>query len=139
MSVESKHAAPRIFLSHIEAQLIVADVKRASEFYTDKLGFTVAFTYGEPPFYCQVVRDNARINLQLVPGPVFVEGVREREHLLSASIAVQTSDEIKSLFRSYQAAGLRFHQALKDESWGATTFIVMDPDGNLILFAGPSD
>jgi hypothetical protein len=30
-----------------------------------------------------------------------------------------------------------FHQTLKQEPWGATTFIVIDPDGNLILFAGP--
>jgi hypothetical protein len=28
---------------------------------------------------------------------------------------------------------------LKEEPWGARTFIVLDPDGNLILFAGPVD
>jgi len=38
---------------------------------------------------------------------------------------------------SYQAAGVRFRQKLKKEPWGARTFIVPDPDGNLILFAGP--
>jgi hypothetical protein len=29
-----------------------------------------------------------------------------------------------------------FHQTLKSEPWGARTFIVRDPDGNLILFSG---
>jgi hypothetical protein len=27
---------------------------------------------------------------------------------------------------------------LKREPWGAHTFIVRDPDGNLLLFAGPA-
>jgi uncharacterized glyoxalase superfamily protein PhnB len=71
--------------------------------------------------------------------PVFAGDVREREHLLSASITVGSADEIKLLFMSYKALGLSFHQTLKQEPWGATTFIVEDPDGNLILFAGPVD
>jgi len=28
---------------------------------------------------------------------------------------------------------------LRKERWGAETFIVKDPDGNLLLFAGPAD
>ncbi|OCP36555.1 hypothetical protein BC360_04025 [Ensifer sp. LC163] len=28
---------------------------------------------------------------------------------------------------------------LRTEPWGARNFIVLDPDGNLILFAGPAD
>ena len=32
---------------------------------------------------------------------------------------------------------LDFFQTLKTEPWGARTFIVRDPDGNLVLFAGP--
>ena len=59
--------------------------------------------------------------------------------MLSASLTVATSDEIKELFLSYQAAGVRFGQTLKKEPWGARIFTVQDPDGNLILFAGPAD
>jgi uncharacterized glyoxalase superfamily protein PhnB len=70
---------------------------------------------------------------------VFVEGIREREQLLSASITVESADEVKQLFLSYQAAGVRFTQTLKKEPWGAKAFVVMDPDGNLILFAGPAE
>ena len=126
-------------LNSTEAQLFVADIKAACDFYTGKLGFTVAFVYGDPPFYGQVMRDQARLNLRVVGEPVFVGDVREREHLLSATLTVATAGEIKQLFLSYQAAGVRFSQALKKEPWGARTFIVVDPDGNLILFAGPAD
>jgi uncharacterized glyoxalase superfamily protein PhnB len=138
MTHEAGHPVPRPILSSTEAQLFVADIKTSCEFYTDKLGFTVAFVYGDPPYYGQVSRDHARLNLRMVCEPVFTD-VREREHLLSASLTVATADEIKQLFLSYQAAGVGFHQTLKKEPWGARTFIVMDPDGNLILFAGPAD
>jgi uncharacterized glyoxalase superfamily protein PhnB len=139
MTDEPKQATPRPILNSIEAQLFVANIQSSCDFYTNKLGFAVEFLYGDPPFYGQVRRDNARLNLRLVCEPVFVEGIREREHLLSASITVASANEIKELFLSYQAAGVRFSQALKKEPWGARTFIVMDPDGNLILFAGPAE
>jgi catechol 2,3-dioxygenase-like lactoylglutathione lyase family enzyme len=129
----------RPILNSTEAQLFVADIKASCAFYTDKLGFTVAFVYGDPPFYGQVARDHAKLNLRVVGEPVFAGDIREREHLLSASLTVATTDEIKQLFLNYQTARVRFHQTLKKEPWGARTFVVSDPDGNLILFAGPAD
>jgi uncharacterized glyoxalase superfamily protein PhnB len=139
MTHEAGQTALRSILNSTEAQLFVADIQASCDFYTFKLGFMVAFVYGDPPFYGQVTRDHARLNLRVVGEPVFAGDVRERECLLSASITVTTTDEIKQLFVSYQAAGVRFRQTLKKEPWGARTFIVLDPDGNLILFAGPAD
>ena len=45
----------------------------------------------------------------------------------SASITVASADEIKQLFLSYQAMDVPFHQTLKQEPWGATTFVVDVP------------
>ena len=120
-------------LSGAEPQLIVSDIAASSEFYTKKLGFTVAFSYGEPPFYVQVFRDGARLNLRHLDTPRFDPGLRDREQLLSASITLANA---KPLYLEYQAAGVVFAQPLRTEPWGARTFIVRDPDGNLILFAG---
>lgn len=138
MAHEARHAVPRPILTSTAAQLFVADIEVSCNFYTDKLGFSVDFVYGDPPYYGQVTRDQARLALRVVGEAVFRD-IREREHLLSASLTVATADEIKQLFLSYQAAGVRFHQTLKNEPWDARTFIVVDPDGNLILFAGPAD
>jgi catechol 2,3-dioxygenase-like lactoylglutathione lyase family enzyme len=131
--------ATRPLLSFVAAQLFVTDIKASSDFFVEKLGFAVAFVYGEPPFYAQVRRDRARINLRHVDKPVIDPALRDRESLLSADIAVDTADEIKQLFLTFQSAGVDFHQTLKREPWGARDFIVRDPDGNLILFAGPAD
>jgi catechol 2,3-dioxygenase-like lactoylglutathione lyase family enzyme len=125
-------------LTEVEAQLFVADIKASCAFFTSKLGFEVVFTYGEPPFYGQVKRDNARLNLRMICEPVFVGDIREREQLLAASMTLSSAVEIRQLFIQYQSAGVDFQQILKQEPWGARTFIVRDPDGNLLLFAGPA-
>jgi len=134
-----RQAALRAVLNSVEPQLFVANVQNSSDFYASKLGFAVAFVYGNPPFYGQVVRDSAKLNLRLVCEPVFAGDIRKREGLLSASITVATPGELKQLFLEYQAAGVSFHQALKTEPWGARTFVISDPDENLILFAGPAE
>jgi uncharacterized glyoxalase superfamily protein PhnB len=54
-------------------------------------------------------------------------------------MTVGTADEIKALFREFQSADVPFRQTLKREPWGAKTFVVKDPDGNLLLFAGPAN
>ncbi len=137
MSQTNQRIQPR--LTSVAAQLFVGNLKASTDFFTTKLGFTLDFVYGEPPFYGQVSRDNARLALRHVDAPVIAEDIRQQEELLSASITLDSADGIKQLFLAYQAAGVLFHQALRDEPWGATTFIVKDPDGNLILFAAPAN
>ncbi len=124
-------------LNSVAAHLYVRDLNVSTEFFTAKLGFTVDFVYGDPSFYAQVSRDSARLALRFIDAPFFDEEIRQRDHLLSASITVATAEEIKQLFLSYNAAAVPFHQTLRREPWGARTFVVSDPDGNLILFAGP--
>ena len=130
---------PRPVISAIAAELFVADIKASCDFFTQKLGFSIVFTYGEPPFYAQVKRDRALLNLKCVDYPLMDPALRDRESLLSADMAVDTHDEIEQLFLEFQAAGITFFQSLRKETWGAKTFIVKDPDGNLLLFAGPAD
>jgi catechol 2,3-dioxygenase-like lactoylglutathione lyase family enzyme len=126
-------------ITSAEPELFVADIKTSCDFFTGKLGFAVAFTYGEPPFYAQVKRDGARLNLKHVDRPVIDPALRDREQLLSAALIVETAEEIKALFLEFETAGVAFFQKLKREPWGARNFIIPDPDGNLLLFAGPAE
>jgi catechol 2,3-dioxygenase-like lactoylglutathione lyase family enzyme len=119
-----------------EPQLYVRDIAASLGFYCRTLGFSVAFTHGAPPFYGQVFRDGARLNLRQVDDPVVDPARRDHEQLLAASIAL---DDAQPLFLEYQQAGVEFAQPLRPEPWGARTFIVRDPDGNLLLFAGRAD
>lgn len=121
------------------AELFVTDIKTSCDFFTQKLGFSIGFVYGDPPFYAQVRRDSGLLNLKHMDRPVIDPALRDRESLLSSDMAVATHDEIKRLFLEFQAADVMFFQELRKEPWGASTFIVKDPDGNLLLFAGPGE
>jgi catechol 2,3-dioxygenase-like lactoylglutathione lyase family enzyme len=120
-----------------EPQLFVSDIKASCDFFTLKLGFKVAFVFGEPPSYAQVFRDGARLNLRSVDTPLVDLQLRDRESFLCASMTLASAEEIERLFAEMKSAGAVFHQALKTESWGSRTFIVKDPDGNLLLFSAP--
>ncbi|GAA3058276.1 hypothetical protein GCM10010520_03440 [Rhizobium viscosum] len=133
-ATDQRKSASQPTLLDAQPQLFVDDIQAACDFYSQKLGFTIAFTYGEPPFYAQVVRGAARLNLRHVDMPAFHPELRQRERdILSATI---TLDDVKALFLEYTANSVPFHQPLRLEPWGARTFIVCDPDGNLIAFAG---
>ncbi len=113
----------QLYSTHLDASLA----------HYRKMGFEVVFAYGEPPFYCQIQRDGVPLNLRLIPTlPFDPERVRN-ESLLSASIV---TNDVKQLYLEFAAASVEFHQQLRREPWGARTFIVKDPDGNLVLFAG---
>jgi|SRR6185312_9922276 len=122
-------AAP--ILGAAEPTLFVADIAATCAFFEQKLGFRTVFTYGEPPFYGQVGRGAARINLRQADMPVFAAGVRERDMLLSVAIGVEG---LGGLYDELQARGAPIHQPLTRHPWGAQDFVVRDPDGNLIAF-----
>jgi catechol 2,3-dioxygenase-like lactoylglutathione lyase family enzyme len=138
-SREAKSSPSKATITGAEPQLFVTDIQRSCEFFRQKLGFTLVFSYGKPPYYAQVGRDAARLNLRCVEQSTIESAVRDREELLSVSMTVATADEIKLLFLEFQSAGVAFHQTLKKQPWGARNFVVKDPDGNLLLFAGPAE
>ena len=124
-------AGSRATLEGAEPQLFVTDIAAAQRFFAT-LGFATVFVYGDPPFYGQVARDGARLNLRHVDTPVIDPALRDRETLLSAAITVV---DVTALYAEFQRAGIAFFQELRQEPWGASNFIVQDPDGNLVLFA----
>jgi catechol 2,3-dioxygenase-like lactoylglutathione lyase family enzyme len=139
MSDHADTISTRAVIAGAEPQLFVADIRASCDFFVRKLGFAIAFTYGEPPYYAQVKRDGARLNLRCVAQPAIDAALRDREELLSASITVATAEAIKQLFLEFQSAGVTFAQTLQPKPWGARDFIIRDIDGNLLLFAGPAE
>lgn len=112
--------------------LYVADVRRALACYADILGFDILQTSGDPAFYAEVRRGNARLGLRFVHGHAIDPAVRASEAMLvQTSIRVGTA---KMLYLEYLAAGAKFNEALTRDAFGPQYFIVEDPDGNLVLF-----
>jgi catechol 2,3-dioxygenase-like lactoylglutathione lyase family enzyme len=136
MTERDIESAAKAVLIGAAPQLFVADVQASRDFFTRKLGFVTDFIYGNPPFYGQVLRDGAQLALRRVDRPVLdgiASAMKADIDMLAASITV---DDVKALFLEFKAADVPFYQPLRSEPWGARTFIVRDPDGNLLLFAG---
>jgi catechol 2,3-dioxygenase-like lactoylglutathione lyase family enzyme len=109
--------------------IFVADVTKAADYYRNKLGFKVAYLYGDPPFYGMMTRDGAGLHFRHVcKNPVD----RTEDDLLATAIPVKG---VKALFLEFKKKGVEFHQTLKAQPWGSTDFIVKDIDGNLLCFA----
>jgi catechol 2,3-dioxygenase-like lactoylglutathione lyase family enzyme len=112
-------------------QIIVADMARAIGFYTEVLGFTLAYAHGTPAFYALVTRDAAALNLRHVDDP---DALRARaiEQVLAANIPMAG---VELFHLALLARGADIAQPLQAQPWGATDFVVRDPDGNLLCFA----
>jgi catechol 2,3-dioxygenase-like lactoylglutathione lyase family enzyme len=130
-SIDSAPAALR--LTKAMPVLLVSDVRASAEFYRDHLGFVIDFLHGNPAFYASVSRDEACIHLRFVHQPLANAELREREQVISAFVSVAN---VKSLFSEYETRGVSFVQPLKKEPWGQSSFLVRDPDGNCLCFAG---
>ncbi len=68
-SSKVKSSPSKATIVSAEPQLFVTDIERSCEFFCKKLGFSLVFSYGSPPYYAQVGRDGARLNLRCVGGP----------------------------------------------------------------------
>jgi catechol 2,3-dioxygenase-like lactoylglutathione lyase family enzyme len=113
--------------------IFVADVQTSAGFFRDTLGFSIDFLHGDPPFYGAVSRDGACLHIKFVHQPVLAVGAEDEPDFINAFVEV---DNVEALYTEYVEAGVRFGQTLRTESWGGRDFVVRDPDGNAVCFAG---
>jgi catechol 2,3-dioxygenase-like lactoylglutathione lyase family enzyme len=115
--------------------LFVRNVPEAAEWFARALGFSVVFLYGEPPYFGEIARDAAVLNLRHVDISPFLPGRQDGEELLSAWIEVQG---LADLHAQCVSAGADITVPPTRRPWGHTHFIVRDPSGNLICLSEPA-
>ena len=130
---QTRSTAKTLRLTRAVPVLLVANVEASAEFFKNTLGFAIDFLHGEPPFYGSVSREGACLHLKFVHEPVLTVGAHDRDGFIVAFIEVEN---VKALYAEYVAAGTTFDQKLEKQAWGGRDFIVRDPDGNGLCFAG---
>jgi uncharacterized glyoxalase superfamily protein PhnB len=113
--------------------IFVANVQASAEFFRDTLGFSIEFLHGKPAFYGSVSRDGARLHIKFVHEPILAVGPQDSSGFINAFVEVEN---VKALYAEYVEAGATVSQKLAKQAWGGHDFIVRDPDGNAICFAG---
>ena len=98
------------------------DVGAAVEFYTTKLGFTLGFTWGEPP-------EMAGVNLGEVQ--IFLNDREPNPRGCSLFFVVGDADE---LYEFHRFQGVEIVQSVDDRPWGLRDYTVRDLNGYYLTF-----
>jgi catechol 2,3-dioxygenase-like lactoylglutathione lyase family enzyme len=114
--------APDVECEQVHAGLAVSDINAAVDFYTTKLGFKLAFTWGEPPTFAGVNLGNVQMFLQKgTPDP---KGC-------SVYFLVGDADE---LYEFHRANGVEVAEPPGDREYGIRDYSVRDLHGYYLTF-----
>jgi catechol 2,3-dioxygenase-like lactoylglutathione lyase family enzyme len=124
-------------LTYVAPFFIVADLKAAVAFYTEKLGFEVRFIGPEgDPFWAMVGRDDISIMLKAIAPDIKPIPNSSRHEWARWDAYISTSDP-EALYEEYRSRGLVFHQPLQDDGDGLRGFELADADGYVLFFGRP--
>jgi len=119
-------AHPRI--KKMSPQFLVADLERAIEFYTKKLGFAIEFRYED--FYAGIIKDGLSIHLKTShPLAGIRQLIKESEHL---DLIISVGD-IEWFYKDFLKKAVEVTQPLREMPYGRE-FYIADPDGYIIAF-----
>jgi len=120
-------------LQFVAPSFIVSDIKTATAFYTEKLGFEIRFTdpdHGD--FFAIVGRDDIMIFLKAVAPEIKPVPNRTRHEYAPWDAYVSVNDP-DALYKEFATKGVQFFAPLNN-SGGLRGFEVMDADGYILYF-----
>jgi catechol 2,3-dioxygenase-like lactoylglutathione lyase family enzyme len=115
-------AAPTVDVEQYHASLRVADLPAAIAFYTDRLGFRHAFSWGEPPTMAGV---------DLGETQIFLESGTPAAQGCSLYFVVGDADALYAFHRAHDVPVVA---GLGDRPWELRDYTVRDLDGYALTF-----
>jgi catechol 2,3-dioxygenase-like lactoylglutathione lyase family enzyme len=113
----------KVDCDRLHAGLAVPDVAAAVDFYVNKLGFTSAFTFGEPPTFAGVNLGQVQIFLDRGPAAPSTTAV--------AYFVVGDADE---LYDVHSANSVEIAQNIEDRHYGLRDYTIRDLNGYYLCF-----
>jgi predicted enzyme related to lactoylglutathione lyase len=109
-------------VSAIFANLPVADIPAARDFYTEYLGLSVeSFNLG---WVAHFQSPDGKAHIQLVTG----DATSPEDSVISVAVG----DDVDEAYAEAKRRGYEIVHPLTDESWGPRRFLVRAPDGTVI-------
>ena len=107
------------------AGLAVADVQAAVDFYTQKLGFKLAFTWGDPPTFAGVNLGHEQVFLEKgTPCP-------------GGTSVYFLVDDADALYEFHRGNGVEVGEPIGDREYGIRDYAVRDLYGYRLAFGHP--
>ncbi len=113
---------PFVECEQIHPALAVTDIPAAVDFYTNKLGFTLAFTWGDPPTF-------AGVNLGKVQ--TFLQKGTPDPKGCSVYFLVGDADQF---YQFHRANGVEVAQDIGDREYAIRDYVVRDLNGYYLSF-----
>jgi catechol 2,3-dioxygenase-like lactoylglutathione lyase family enzyme len=107
------------------AVLTVKDIEASLAYYRDKLGFDIAFEYGNPTFYAGLC--SGKVTLHLISAS---QTPRQPGH---GAVTIDV-DDVDAVHADLVKRGAKVLKEPKDYDYGMRDFDVADLDGNMIFF-----
>ena len=111
----------------INPVLAVGDIAAAVEFYTTKLGFTPAFTWGDPPTFAGV---------RLGKAEMFLGKGTPTPSAETSAVCFMVGDA-EDLYEFHRGNGVEIAQEIDDRPYGIRDYTVRDPHGYSLVFGHP--
>ena len=107
--------------------LYVADPFAAENFYCNKLGFSITFSYipfgNDGPRYFGITRDGVTVHLSSFPG----DG-------RAGNALILIVDNVDALYKEFLSKEIKIDLEPTDQSWGNREMYIEDPDNNSIRY-----
>ena len=103
----------------------VSDIAASLAYYRDKLGFDLAFEYGQPTFYAGVC--SGKVTLHLISA---ARTPRQPGH---GAVTIDV-DDVDALHADLVKRGAKVLKAPANYDYGLRDFDVADLDGNMLFF-----
>ena len=119
-------------IARVIPQLRTTDISSSISFYTEKLGFTVEFNYGD--FYVGIRTGDQVIHIKLIdeqdPSIPFVyEGGHLHLYFETKGVA-ELAEQIKS-------SGVEMLEDVHETDWNTREFVIHDDQGHTLYFGEP--
>jgi catechol 2,3-dioxygenase-like lactoylglutathione lyase family enzyme len=116
---------PVVECDQIHAGLDVSDIPTAVEFYSKKLGFTTAFTWGDPPTFAGVNLDKTQMFLRKgTPDP-------------KGCFVTFMVGDADALYEFHRSQGVEIVEPIDDREYGIRDYGVRDLHGYHLSFGHP--
>ncbi len=117
--------------SHFASVLPVTDITKSLDFYQNKLGFELTFTWKEPVEYAVLKRGDVSIHLtqkQNTNTPL----------KLHNSLYIFVHD-VEQVYEEFISKNVRIKNELNSRDYGMNDFDIADPDGYMLTFGKNSE
>ena len=115
--------------------IATADVRATVTYYTNVLGFTEHFIFGDPPVYGGVERDGV---LLYIAQDAELASALKRGTGLHPELFLWVHD-IDAVFEEHKRRGAKIFEDISDRAWDARQYVIEDPNGYHLKIAEPLD